>query len=67
MGNDDDVRRITQLSKKDFHKKKPDYEEDGHSEGKYFCDCRVRNRRKWLGVKKYGKDAQDLCEVQVEE
>lgn len=43
-----------QLSKKKYQKKKGNLKEIGHFEGKYFCDCRTRNIRKWLGVKRYG-------------
>lgn len=43
------------LSKKDLHKKKSTKEE-GHWEGKYWCYCRTRNYRKWLGIKKYGAE-----------
>ena len=41
-------KTMKQMSKKDFIKKKP-HREDGHWEGKFWCDCRIRNRRKWLG------------------
>lgn len=57
MGN-----KVKQLSKKDFAKSKPQPDE-GHWEGKYWCNCRIRNKRKWLGMKKYGKvdEANDRC------
>ena len=41
------------LSKKNHSKKRPKGD-NAHWEGKYFCDCRVRNIRKWLGIKFYG-------------
>lgn len=41
------------LSKKDHAKKKPTRDE-GHWEGKYWCNCMIRNFRGWLGLKKYG-------------
>lgn len=41
-----------QLTKKKFRKKKP-HPEDGHWVGKYWCNCRVRNRRKWLARKSH--------------
>jgi len=51
-----------QLSKKDFFKKKPQHD-DAHWEGKLFCSCRIRNKRKWLGNKKFGntKNEGDIC------
>ena len=42
-----------QLTKKD-HNKKYATKEQGHYEGKYWCNCRTRNYRLWLGVKRYG-------------
>ena len=45
---------MKQLSKKDLLKKKPNIKEAAHYEGKHFCNCRTRNFRKWLGLKKYG-------------
>jgi len=44
---------MKQLTKKDLYKKKATAEE-GHWEGKHFCNCRTRNIRKWLAKKKYG-------------
>ena len=44
-----------QLSKKDHCKKKPNRTEEGHWEGKFWCNCRTRNYRTWLGVKKHGQ------------
>lgn len=41
---------MKQLTKKKFLKKKP-HPEDGHREGKHWCNCRVRNRRAWLARK----------------
>jgi len=43
-----------QISKKELGKKKPNRREEGHWEGKYWCNCLVRNYRKWLYRKKYG-------------
>lgn len=45
--------KVKQLTKKDLSKKKPTKEE-GHWEGKFWCNCRTRNYRRWLGLKKYG-------------
>jgi hypothetical protein len=43
------------LSKKDLHKKRPNHKQKGgHWEGKYWCDCKAGNYRRWLGFKKYG-------------
>ena len=44
-----------QMTKRDFIKKRSNKKEATHMEGKFFCDCRVRNFRKWLGVKLYGQ------------
>ena len=48
-------KRMKQLSKKDHSKKKPNRREEGHWEGKCWCNCRTRGYRIWLGIKKYGK------------
>lgn len=46
---------MKQISKKEYiNKKSP--KDASHWEGKYFCDCRTRNIRKWLAFKKYGKE-----------
>jgi hypothetical protein len=45
-----------QMSKRDFEKKVSSKPDIGHWEGKYWCGCRIRNYRKWLGVKKYGQE-----------
>ena len=45
-----------QMTKKDLRRKKP-HPEDGHWEGKYWCDCKVRNRRKLLA--RHGKSTDD--------
>lgn len=42
-----------QISKKEHNKKKPT-DDEGHYEGKYWCNCRIRNYRRWLGKKKFG-------------
>jgi hypothetical protein len=42
------------ISKKRFEKKGPP--SCGHWEGKFWCDCRTRGFRKWLGLKLFGKD-----------
>ncbi len=47
------------VSKIDYMKRKPE-RDDGHWEGKYWCDCRLRNKRKWLGLKKYGPEERDV-------
>ena len=44
---------IKQLSKRNYIKRKHD-KDQSHWEGDYFCDCRTRNIRKWLGFKRYG-------------
>lgn len=46
-------QKMKQLSKKD-HSKKKGTKEQGHLEGNSWCDCRTRNYRHWLGIKKYG-------------
>lgn len=43
------------ITKKDLIKKKRKSSEC-HMEGKHFCDCLIRNIRKWLGRKRYGKE-----------
>ena len=45
-----------QISKKLHAKKKPNRREEGHWEGRYWCGCRIRGYRIWLGVKRYGRD-----------
>lgn len=47
-----------QISKKDLNKKKPGKEE-GHWEGKFWCNCRIRNIRRWLGLKRWNKDVDE--------
>lgn len=46
------------MKKKKISKKKylnsPKTYEIGHWEGKYWCDCKTRNYRKWCYVKLYG-------------
>lgn len=44
-----------QSTKKEYHKKR----KQGHWEGKYFCDCRTKNYRRWRGLKRYGKCANE--------
>jgi len=44
---------MKQLSKKDHSKKKSNTEQ-GHWEGKYWCNCKIKGYRIWLGLKKYG-------------
>lgn len=51
---------IKQLTKKDHSKKKP-IKEEGHFEGKYWCNCKTRNYRRWLGLKKYGAQNELEC------
>jgi hypothetical protein len=46
---------MKQLSKKDHAKRRPTPDQ-GHYEGKHWCNCRTRNYRYWLGIKKYGHD-----------
>lgn len=48
-----------QISKKDHNKKKPTKEE-GHWEGKYWCNCLIRGYRLWLGKKKYGSTNEQI-------
>jgi len=43
-----------QISKKSYSKKKLKGEQC-HYEGKYICNCRIRNYRMWLGMKLWGK------------
>lgn len=45
---------MKQISKKEFYKRKP-IKECYHNEGKYLCDCKVRNYRKWLAFKRGGQ------------
>jgi hypothetical protein len=45
---------MKQLPKKKMQLKKR--EDCGHFEGKYWCDCRTRNIRKYLGIKRYGRE-----------
>jgi len=40
-----------QITKKEHSKKKSSLEQ-GHFEGKHWCDCKTRNYRRWLGLKK---------------
>jgi len=47
------LHKQNQMSKKELVKKKRKKEET-HKEGKYFCDCRIRNIRKWLAFKRGG-------------
>jgi len=44
---------MKQLPKKDLSKKK-ETKDQGHWEGKFWCNYRIRNIRKWFGIKKYG-------------
>lgn len=46
------------ISKKGFFKKYSlkDLNEIAHKEGDYFCYCRIRGYRKWLGRKLLGKN-----------
>ncbi len=53
---------MKQLSKKDLSKKKPTKEE-GHWESKFWCNCRTRNYRRWLGLKRYGSTSTDKDEL----
>lgn len=41
------------ISKKKFEKKKLKNKDAVHWEGKHYCDCKVRNFRKWIGEKRY--------------
>ncbi len=50
---------MKQLSKKD-HIKKKQTKDEGHWEGKHWCNCMTRNFRRWLGKKRCGsKDIKD--------
>lgn len=40
------------MTKKDFYKKRKKNKDACHWEGQFYCDCRVRNYRKWLGFKR---------------
>lgn len=44
------MKGYKQLSKK----KQTRTRDCGHWEGKYWCNCRERNIRRWLGIKFYG-------------
>jgi len=52
---------MKQISKKNHSKKKPTFEE-GHWEGKYWCNCLTRGYRLWLGKKKYGNQEEQIEE-----
>lgn len=54
-----------QLSKKAYIRKKASKKEASHYEGKYFCNCRTGNIRKWLAIKKFGKPEQILTKMIV--
>jgi hypothetical protein len=43
---------MKQLSKKDHYKKRKNHAEEGHWEGKYWCNCKTRNIRRWFGKKR---------------
>jgi hypothetical protein len=45
---------VKQVSKKYLFNKKS-RKEHGHFEGKYWCDCKTRNYRKWLAIKRGGQ------------
>lgn len=49
-------KTMKQISKRDFHRKCKKNPDAVHWEGKCYCNCRVRNYRKWLAVKMYGRD-----------
>lgn len=49
---------MKQITKKEAAKKKPKKDE-GHYEGKWWCNCRMRNIRRWLGLKKWGKNVDE--------
>ena len=46
------------VTKKADMKRKPGSDE-GHWEGSYWCNCRMRNIRNWLSKKKYGFKEED--------
>lgn len=46
----------SQITKKSYIKKKANPKEASHWEGKHFCNCKTRNIRKWLAIKKYGHE-----------
>lgn len=53
---------MKQLSKKKLKKRK----DCGHWEGKFWCNCRTRNIRKWLGYKKFGAEqGENLMELNL--
>lgn len=47
---------MKKLSKKKFEKKKKKNPDAVHWEGNYYCACRIRNYRKWLAIKRHGKE-----------
>jgi len=57
--------KTKQLSKKEYMKKKLQ-KSQFHFEGKYICNCLIRNHRKWLGIKKFGH-AERLSEKTLKE
>jgi hypothetical protein len=54
---------VKQISKKEHNQKKPTPDE-GHPEGKFWCNCRIRNYRRWLGKKKFGNQFEQITELQ---
>lgn len=51
------------LSKKAHYKKKPNRREEGHWEGDYWCNCKTKKYRLWLGVKRYGYKDDNLINL----
>jgi hypothetical protein len=49
---------MKQATKKYLYSAKPK-KDHGHWEGKYWCDCKVKNYRKWLAKKLWGKNVNE--------
>jgi hypothetical protein len=52
----------SKITKKAHAKMKPNNREEGHWEGKYWCNCLTRNYRLWLG-KKRGNHLDELYNI----
>lgn len=46
------------VTKREYMSKGLGNKECGHWEGNFWCDCKVRGYRVWLGIKKFGHQEQ---------
>jgi len=46
--------KLKKMTKKDLYKKKKCSKEEGHWEGKHWCNCKTRNVRMKFGLKYFG-------------